>query len=72
MFVGTAVIQTAFTFYDFLEYAIFAVLLIAGVIIARKSENKFVRIIGIISAVIGGGCLVWLIGWQIIIRLFLI
>ena len=72
MFVGTAVIQTAFTFYDFLEYVIFAVLLIAGVIIARKSKNKFVRIIGIILAVIGGGCLVWLIGWQIVIRLFLI
>ena len=72
MFAGTTVIQTAVTFYDFLEYAIFAVLLIAGVIIARKSENKFVKTMGILLAIMGGGCIVWLIGWQIVIRLFLI
>ncbi len=72
MFAGTTVIQSAFTFRDFSEYAIFAVLLVAGVIIARKGKNKFVKAMGIILAITGGGALLWLIGWQIVIRLFLI
>ena len=72
MFTGVTVIQSAFTFYDFLEYAIFAFLLVMGIIVIRKSKNKAVKILGTVMAIAGGGCLLWLIGWQIIIRLFFI
>ncbi len=71
-FVSTAVIQSPFGFADFLEYAIFALLLAVGVVIARKTKSKAVKILGIVMAVTGGMCLGWLIGWQIIIRLFFI
>lgn len=72
MFIGVTAIESAFTFYDFLEYAIFAVILIAGIVIIKKSSSKTAKITGTIVAVTGGGCLAWLVGWQIIIRLFLI
>ena len=72
MFIGVTAIESAFTFYDFLEYAIFAILLVSGIVIIKKSSSKITKITGTIMAVIGGGCLVWLIGWQIAIRLFLI
>ena len=72
MFIGVTAVESAFTFYDFLEYAIFAALLAAGIVIVKKSSSETAKIIGTIVAVTGGGCLVWLVGWQIIIRLFLI
>ena len=72
MFIGVTAIESAFTFYDFLEYAIFAALLVAGIVIIKKSSSKTAKITGTIMAVTGGGCLAWLVGWQIIIRLFLI
>ena len=72
MFIGVTAIESAFTFYDFLEYAIFAIMLVAGIVIIKKSSRITAKIIGTIVAVVGGGCLVWLLGWQIIIRLFLI
>lgn len=70
MFVETTVIHSAARVYAFLEYAVFAVVLAAGVIVVRKSKNKFEKVMGIIFAAMGGVCLAWLIGWQIIIPLF--
>lgn len=71
-FTGTVIFQTPFTFYDFLEYAIFAVMLVAGIMLFRKGRKKIVRLAGAVMAVIGGGCLCWLAGWQIYIKMFLL
>lgn len=67
-FVGATVVQHPFGFTDFLEYAIFALLLVLGVVISKKTDRKAVKILGVTMAVTGGIGL----GWQIVIRLFFV
>ena len=71
-FVSAVVLRTPFTFADLLEYVIFAVAAVVGILLFKKSRHRIVKIVGRLIAIAAGGCLCWLLGWQIYIRMFLL
>lgn len=72
MFTGSVIIRTPFTFADLLEYLIFAAMAVAGILLIRKGPGKAVKVLGWTVAGTGIAALLWLVGWQIYIRVFLL